>query len=29
MVLDASPLVDIKNIRRIASVWVGGNKVQR
>jgi imidazolonepropionase-like amidohydrolase len=27
--LDASPLADISNIRRIASVWVAGNRVAR
>jgi len=29
VVLDASPLTDIKNVRRIASVWVAGNRVAR
>jgi imidazolonepropionase-like amidohydrolase len=29
VVLDASPLVDIANIRRIASVWIAGNPVPR
>src|SRR5687767_2009259 len=29
VVLDASPLADIANIRRIASVWIAGNRVAR
>ncbi len=29
VVLDASPLEDISNIRRIASVWIAGNRVAR
>jgi imidazolonepropionase-like amidohydrolase len=29
VVLDASPLADIANIRRIASVWIAGNPVPR
>jgi imidazolonepropionase-like amidohydrolase len=29
MVLDANPLADISNVRRISSVWVAGNKVPR
>jgi len=29
VVLDASPLDDISNVRRISSVWVAGNRVQR
>ena len=29
VVLDANPLTDIANIRRIASVWIAGNKVAR
>jgi imidazolonepropionase-like amidohydrolase len=27
--LDASPLTDISNVRRIASVWIAGNRVPR
>src|SRR4030095_6102583 len=29
VVLDASPLTDISNVRRIASVWISGNKIAR
>jgi imidazolonepropionase-like amidohydrolase len=29
VVLDADPLADIRNIRRIASVWIAGNRVNR
>jgi imidazolonepropionase-like amidohydrolase len=29
VVLDASPLADISNVRRIASVWIAGNRVAR
>ena len=29
VVLDASPLADIANVRRIASVWIAGNRVAR
>ena len=29
VVLDASPLTDIANIRRIASVWISGNQIAR
>jgi imidazolonepropionase-like amidohydrolase len=29
IVLDANPLVDIRNVRRIESVWIAGNKVVR
>jgi len=29
VVLDASPLTDISNVRRIASVWIAGNRVAR
>ena len=29
VVLDASPLDDIRNVRRISSVYIAGNKVQR
>jgi len=29
VVLDADPLTDISNVRRIHSVWIAGNKVQR
>ena len=29
VVLDASPLTDISNVRRIASVWVAGNRLAR
>jgi imidazolonepropionase-like amidohydrolase len=29
IVLDADPLIDIRNTRRIASVWVAGNQVKR
>ena len=29
VVLDASPLADISNVRRIASVWIAGNRVER
>ncbi len=29
LVLDADPLADIHNTRRIASVWVAGNRVER
>jgi imidazolonepropionase-like amidohydrolase len=29
LVLEADPLVDIRNTRRIASVWVAGNRVER
>jgi len=28
-VLDADPLANISNVRRIASVWVAGNQVAR
>ena len=28
MVLDKDPLVDIKNTRRISSVWIAGNKIE-
>jgi len=28
VVLDADPLVDIRNTRRISSVWIAGNKVR-
>jgi hypothetical protein len=27
--LEASPLADISNVRRIASVWIAGNQVAR
>jgi imidazolonepropionase-like amidohydrolase len=27
--LDADPLADISNVRRIASVWIAGNRVAR
>jgi imidazolonepropionase-like amidohydrolase len=29
VVLDANPLVDIRNVRRISSVWIAGNRVAR
>lgn len=29
VVLDASPLDDIRNVRRISSVWIAGNRVER
>jgi imidazolonepropionase-like amidohydrolase len=29
VVLDADPLLDISNVRRIASVWIAGNQVPR
>src|SRR5688572_4602800 len=29
VVLDANPLTDISNVRRIASVWIAGNRVAR
>jgi imidazolonepropionase-like amidohydrolase len=29
VVLDANPLQDIKNVYRINSVWIAGNKVPR
>jgi imidazolonepropionase-like amidohydrolase len=29
VVLDADPLADISNVKRIASVWIAGNKVAR
>ena len=29
VVLDADPLANISNVRRIASVWIGGNQVKR
>jgi imidazolonepropionase-like amidohydrolase len=29
VVLDANPLTDITNVRRIASVWIAGNRVAR
>jgi len=29
VVLDANPLEDIANVKRIASVWVAGNRVAR
>jgi imidazolonepropionase-like amidohydrolase len=29
VVLDADPLADIRNVRRIASVWIAGNRVNR
>jgi imidazolonepropionase-like amidohydrolase len=29
VVLDADPLTDIRNTRRIASVWIAGNQVRR
>jgi imidazolonepropionase-like amidohydrolase len=29
VVLDASPLDDIRNVRTISSVWIGGNRVAR
>jgi imidazolonepropionase-like amidohydrolase len=29
VVLDANPLTDIANVRRIASVWIAGNQVAR
>jgi imidazolonepropionase-like amidohydrolase len=29
VVLDADPLVDIANVRRINSVWIAGNRVAR
>jgi imidazolonepropionase-like amidohydrolase len=29
VVLDADPMADISNVRRISSVWVAGNRVQR
>jgi hypothetical protein len=27
--LDADPLADISNVRKIASVWIAGNRVER
>jgi imidazolonepropionase-like amidohydrolase len=29
VVLEASPLADISNVRRINSVWIAGNRVAR
>ena len=29
VVLDADPLTNISNVRRISSVWIAGNKVAR
>jgi imidazolonepropionase-like amidohydrolase len=29
VVLDANPLTDIANVRRISSVWLAGNRVPR
>ena len=29
VVLDADPLTDIANVRRISSVWIAGNQVPR
>ena len=29
VVLDADPLIDVRNAKRIASVWIAGNKVAR
>jgi imidazolonepropionase-like amidohydrolase len=29
VVLDANPLADVANVRRIASVWIAGNRVVR
>ena len=29
VVLDANPLADISNVRRISSVWIAGNRVER
>ena len=29
VVLDGNPLSDIRNIRRISSVWIAGNRVAR
>jgi imidazolonepropionase-like amidohydrolase len=29
VVLNASPMVDIANVRRIADVWIAGNKILR
>ena len=29
VVLDADPLSDIANVKRIDSVWIAGNRVQR
>ena len=29
VVLDADPLADISNVKRIASVWIAGNQVKR
>lgn len=29
VVLDANPLIDISNIKRISSVWIAGNRVSR
>jgi imidazolonepropionase-like amidohydrolase len=29
VVLDANPLADISNMRRISSVWIAGNRVAR
>jgi imidazolonepropionase-like amidohydrolase len=29
VVLDANPLTDISNVRKIASVWIAGNRVAR
>jgi imidazolonepropionase-like amidohydrolase len=29
VVLDANPLADIANVRRINSVWIAGNRVAR
>jgi hypothetical protein len=28
-VLDANPLADIANVKRISSVWIAGNRVAR
>jgi len=28
-VLDADPLANISNVKRIASVWIAGNQVKR
>jgi imidazolonepropionase-like amidohydrolase len=29
VVLDANPIADIANVRRISSVWIGGRRVER
>ena len=29
VVLDADPLANISNVKRIASVWIAGNQVKR